>query len=391
MNSDKRGLTKLIGVALLILAVLIAAVLVKTRPKAQRKPMSSMVPVVETAMLQTTSMPVRVECLGTVIADALVEIQAEVKGRVVSVSSNLVAGAEVKAGDLLIGIDPRDYEQAVKSAGAALLKAQSSLRIEEGQQAVAKHEMGLIGSASEIDPAYRDLMLRTPQLRTAEAAVTSAEAALAAAQTELERTQIHAPFDAVVQSESIDVGDYAQVGRTLAELAGTARYFVRASLPVRDLTVFPDLESAAYPVRLIAGDEAEYTGTLYRRLPGLTEQGRMARVLITVDRPLEAARPLLLNEVVRAEIFGEEAENVCLVDRRNLQSGPSVWMIDPEKKLHICPVEVVQGYADQALVRFDRNACGILHSNDWKLVTSRLAAPIDGMQLKTVQSAGGEH
>jgi hypothetical protein len=133
-----------------------------------------------------------------------------------------------------------------------------------------------------------------------------------------------------------------------------------------------------YAAQLIAADGSVRTGTLYKLLPGLTEQGRMARLLIAVSRPLDApgARPMLLGESVRVELSGEQQPEVCVIQRRHLRNGSVVWMMDADHKLRVCPVEVIRGYADQVMVRFE-------FSNDWKLVTSNMSAPINGMQMKT--------
>jgi hypothetical protein len=87
-----------------------------------------------------------------------------------------------------------------------------------------------------------------------------------------------------------------------------------------------------------------------------------------------------LGESVRVELFGEAEEDVCLIERKYLRDGSVVWMMDADHKLRICPAEVVRGYAGKALVRFE-------FSNDWKLVTSNIAAPVDRMQLKTADHA----
>lgn len=377
--SDKRWLTTGIGIVLLVIAVIGANVFIKTRPKAERKKMSSMVPVVEVCEVESSTQPVRVDCLGTVIADAAVSLQAEVSGRVLKVYPDLVEGAFVRKGEILVEVDPCDYELAVKRAEASLQSAKSSLRLEEGQQAVALHEMELIGSA-EIDEAYRDLMLREPQLQAAVAAVSSAEAALESARVDLERTKIRAPFDAVIQSASVDVGDQAQIGRSMVELAGATRFFVRVSLPVSDLKYFPNLDSVGYSAEIALSDGSSRSGTLYKLQPELTTQGRMAQLLVTVDQPLSGPRPMLLGETVRVDLAGREEKDVSLISRRHLRNNSTVWMMDLEGRLHICQAEVIQGYADQVLVRFD---C----SKDWKLVTSNIQAPVDGMQLKTVDES----
>ncbi|QHI68021.1 efflux RND transporter periplasmic adaptor subunit [Tichowtungia aerotolerans] len=380
MMNDRRWLTTGIGILLLIIAMIAAWTFVKTRPKAERKKMSSMVPVVEVCAVESSTRPVRVDALGTVIADAAVSLQAEVSGRVLKVYPDLVEGAFVRKGDVLIEVDPCDYELAVKRAEAALQSAKSSLRLEEGQQAVALHEMELISSVEDVDEAYRDLMLREPQLQAAMAAVSSAEAALDSALVDLERTKIRAPFDAVIQSVSVDVGDQAQTGRSLVELAGAARFYVRVSLPVSNLKYFPNLDTVGYSAEIALSDGSVRSGILYKLQPELTAQGRMAQLLVTVDQPLSGPRPMLIGETVRVDLVGREERDVCLISRRHLRNNSTVWMMDTEGHLHICPAKVIQGYSDQVLVRFE-------FSRDWKLVTSNIQAPVDGMQLKTVDES----
>ncbi len=395
--TEKKKIYKLIGTVLPIIAIGLAVVFVKTKPKAERKKMSSMIPVVEITTIQPITTAVVVQCMGTVIADRETSLEAEVNGRITAVQSGMVEGSRVNQGDVLITIDPRDYELAVAEARAALQRAESSLRLEEGSQAVSKHEMELIGAGTTVDPAYQDLMLRKPQLQTAQANVDTARANLDVAQLKLDRTQIRAPFDAVVQAVSVSEGDTARAGKTLVKLVARDRLFVRASLPVGDLKFFPTLgsersESAfgtpkettrrgeanfPYKAKVTLSDGAEREGVLLKFLPDLSEGGRMARVLVVIDRPFdsEAGRSLMLDEVVRVEMTGREMKEVCLIDRMTLRDGSVLWMIDPAERLHVCPAEPVQGYADQVLVR-------AAFSNGWKLVTSDIPAPVDGMQLR---------
>lgn len=366
-----------ISAVVLVVAVAGAVILVKTKPKAMRKPMSSMIPVVQTKALLTESTPVVVACLGTVIAEDEAELEAEVSGRVLELNPLLVEGAQVPQGTVLLTIDASDYELAVARAEAALLTAESALRIEQGQQAVAQHEMELIGSATAVDPVYRDLMLRTPQLKSAQADLKAAQADLAAAKLDLERTRIRAPFDGVVRSVAVSAGDYARSGKTLLTLTASSRFFVQSSLPVRSLSSFPELGTKAYPAKVTMSDGAVCEGALYKILPDLSEKGRMARVLVAVDHPLKSAagRPLLLDEVVSLELSGRTVEGVCRIARSHWRDGAVIWMMDGENRLHVCPAELVQGYEDEVLVRVE-------FSPDWMLITSDVPAPVDGMSLR---------
>jgi len=378
MKKNKHFTAVLIGIALLCVGIVGAIAFVKTKPEAQRKrSMSSMVPVIETVPLPVASLPLIVEGLGTVIADKLATMQSEVSGRIIAVSDALVEGGRVQKGEVLITIEASDYQLALAKAEAGLLDEQSDFRLEEGNQAVARHEMTLIGE--DVDEAYKDLMLREPQLKSAQAAVKSAQAALDSALLDLERTEIKAPFDAVIVSADADIGDYAQTSTKLVELAATDRYFIRASVPLSSLEPLPMLGKTSYPVAVTLSDQTTRVAQTYKLLPDLTETGRMAQMLLTVDHPYDSAesRPLLLNEVVRFRVRGETADGVSLIPRTQLRDGDVVWMIDGKNKLRILLADVLQGYADEVLVRIDG-------AEGMEVVTTDLAAAVEGMQLRRV-------
>ncbi len=373
-----RILSTLISVTLLAVGIIGATLFVKSKPQAQRtRRMSSMVPVVETRPLIVSSQALKVDCLGTVIADKTAAIQPEVNGRIIAVNAFLVEGERVKKGDVLVEIEAADYQLALQKAEANLLTAQSNFRIEEGQQDVVRHELKLMGV--DASDSHRDLLLREPQLKVVEAAVKSAELAVESAKLDLKRTKIRAPFDAVVVFTDADVGDYAQSSKTLIELAATDRYFVRASVPLSALEPLPMIGEQPYSAEITLSDGTQRKAQTYKLLPDLTEKGRMARILLSVDAPYATGkgRPLLLNEYVRVCIAGKSVEKASLIPRSYLRDGNVVWMMDSQGKLKVLPAEVLQGYADDVLVRVTPEAGS-------ELITSDLAAEVDGMQLRRV-------
>jgi len=119
-------------------------------------------------------------------------------------------------------------------------------------------------------------------------------------------------------------------------------------------------------------------------LPDLSENGRMARVLIAINRPLDGdtMRPLLLDEMAKVELAGRTVDNVFLIDRTSLRDGSVLWMMTPDERIRICPAESIQGYANSVLVRASI-------SNDWKLIVSDLAAPVDDMQVRVYNPSQG--
>ena len=101
-------------------------------------------------------------------------------------------------GDLLLRIDPADFENAVSISKSELEQAEASLAIEEGRQSLAKKELALLEGT--IDEINRALVLREPQIASIRAEVNAAQAAVERAQLDLDRTSVFAPFDAQILS-----------------------------------------------------------------------------------------------------------------------------------------------------------------------------------------------
>jgi membrane fusion protein, multidrug efflux system len=175
---------------------------------------------------------------------------------------------QVKRGDLLIELDPRDFEVSVASAGANLASAQSKLTEAEAQQNVAQAGLGqvkadLISAQATADNAESDfnrnkslyqtrvidrreydasvaqaktaganvesatkkvvsqeaqVRLASAQFVTASADEKQAEAQLRQAQLQLSYTRIFAPFGGRVTKKSVEPGNYVQPGQTLFSL-----------------------------------------------------------------------------------------------------------------------------------------------------------------------------
>ena len=155
------------------------------------------------------------------------ELVAQVNGQIVELSSAFVRGGFVEKGQLLARIDPSDYEAALIDAEANLASSQASLETERAQGKVAESEWRKI-----TDALPTELSLRKPQLAQELAHVKAAEARVLRAKRDLERTEIRAPYDAMIEMRSIGLGSYVGTGSSVGKLLGTAVAEVR--LPVAD-------------------------------------------------------------------------------------------------------------------------------------------------------------
>lgn len=151
--------------------------------------------------VERQSLPTTFEATGTVKARLQATLSSKVMSRVVSVAAR--EGDPVKAGAVLIALDPRELQSAVKMAGANLNAASvgvgnastaatieartSAARIAQAEEAVAMSVAGLNAARSRLDLALAGP--RTQERNQAKLAVDLASSNVKLAQTELERIQ----------------------------------------------------------------------------------------------------------------------------------------------------------------------------------------------------------
>ncbi len=316
---------------------------------------------------------------GEVVPRVAVDVVPQVAGKVVKVHPSLVAGGFFRAGDALVVIDPRDYELALERAQASVARAQVSLQREQAEAVVAREEWDELHPGEEAP----GLVVREPQIRQAEAELAAANADLAAAKLNLERTHVSLPFDGVVVSESVDVGQFVGSANRLARVYGTDFVDIRVPLESRELAWFDTpsrgggVGSRAQVSLSFGGARSTWEGRVTRMEAQVDQASRMVHVVIEVKDPYDtsANRPALLpGSFTDVEIFGRTLESVIAVPRFAVHEGDRVWVYD-DGKLAIRRVEVLRSDRHQTLV-----ASGI--EADDLVIISALDAVTEGMAVR---------
>ena len=385
-SQHRRPSQPVLAVLVLVVGALAVWWLLETGPTAkEQKPKPHSV-LVEVRPVVFTSDRTRVEAFGTVLSARQVELKSQVSGEVVQVSTNLLPGGLVRAGETLLGIEPADYTLAVRQLAGEVAEAEAALKLEQGNQDVALREYELLGE--KVGDESLELVLRKPQYDSALARLEAARAKLEQAGLDLARTTVKSPFAAIVLKKEVDQGTRLVVNSPLVTLAGTARYWIEVVVPVGQLqwlTVPRREGERGSPVRVYdaAWGEGIYRdGHVLRLAADLEEQGRLARLLVAVDDPLglQAGKVnvprLFIGSYVRVEIEGKKLAEVATVERSLLRDGDQVWLMDSENRLEIRPVTVAFRARDTVLV-----ADGLAPGE--RLVVSDLSGPVAGMRLRT--------
>lgn len=321
--------------------------------------------------------------LGSVQSAQDIVLSPRVSGQVIELSPNFVPGGMVSKGDLLLRIDPADFNSTLAQRKSELQQAEASLEIERGRQTLAKKELELL--ADTIEETNRALVLREPQIKSIRAQVDAAKTLVTRAQLDVERTTITAPFDAQILSRSVNVGSQVAPGDELAQLVGIEEYWVMATVPVRSLhwVQFPEADDEGSAVTLHNPDTwipgAERHAKVTRMIGALDQQTRLARVVITVDDPLARnsdGPPLILDTMLETRITGRPIEDVIRLDRDYVHAGDTVWVMN-DGKLEIRETDVVFRDANYAYIRTG------LESGEEVVITT-LATVANGIGLRKV-------
>jgi len=378
-----RVLTKLIiAVIIVVLTVLAIKTVIATKPKAKKRAVKKMIPVVETISIAPQVHQVKLETMGTIKPAKAIILKTRVKGQITSLHPQFAPGTTLNKGELIAQIDKTDYKINITSREADLIKAQTELQLEYGRQAIAKHEWNMLKDADTFQEADNSLALRKPQLKFAKATVKAAEIALERATLELERTSIYAPFDATVVTTDVNVGDQADLQTKLAILLATDVYWAELSIAVSKLKwiQIPGVHgSIGSNVKIISNDGLISKGKIIQLLPDLQKEGRMARVLVEIKDPTvitkEHQRPLLISEYIKAEISGKTIKNVIKIPRSAYKNNREIWLLSAKNLLEIQPINLL--WEDDNYVYTDTKV-----DKTSQLIVNGLSLPIVGMRLK---------
>lgn len=358
-------------IAVLVAGAGATAALISSRKAPERVERPVLGPLVEVVEVATADVRVDVEGQGEVSPRTRVDLAPQVGGRVVYVHPSLVSGGRLAAGTTALRIEPRDYELAVERARAAVASAETVLERERAEGEAAAAEWREIHG----DEAPPPLLVRAPQIREAEARLAAARADLAVAELSLERTRLTLPFDGLVIDETVDVGQLVAGGQRVATVYGTAAVEIRVPLDDRELAWF-EVPAAARVSADFAGERAGREGRVERIEGQVDPRSRMVHVVVVVEDPFREGRsPLLPGTFVDVTIAGRTLKDVAVIPRHALREGDRVWAV-AGGVLEVREVEVVRRDRTRAYL-----ASGLAPGE--LIVTSSLDAVSDGMAVRT--------
>jgi RND family efflux transporter MFP subunit len=380
----------LMPIGILLGCILVAAYLIRT-PVQVDEASPEVIPVtVRTIQASRETVQLTVESQGRVQPARTATVSAPVAGLVSWVSPAMEAGGYVTAGEPLLRLETVDFETARARSEAQLeqarAEAMAASRELERLEALANDRLV---SQSQLQDARR-------QAEVTRARLSEAEAGFAQAGVDLSRAEITAPFNAVIESRDVELGQYVNRAQAVAVIHDADQVEVRVPLAIRQLG-FLDIPLGARGE--LIGDKAPdvmlhgnyggarltWRGKLVRTEAVIDPDSNTVQTIIRVNQPAQAdqseagsqAVPLPIGLFVEASIQGRQVNDIIALPRAVVRNNNRVLVVDAENTMSFREVEIFRLEEERVLI-----SGGILPGE--QICVSPIQAVVDGMAVQPV-------
>jgi len=327
--------------------------MVKSRQTLEATGVPAPLPQVKTLEVVLGDITPTIVAHGNVGARYQLELATEVTGRVIWVAPEFEPGNTVSTGQVLLRVEPLNYRLELAQARATLETAKLTLA-----DAKALQRKALIGESK--------LKIEAAQQRVAKA------------EQDLDYTEIRAPFNAVIDVQSVEYGQFISTGRTVAKLLSTDTAEVSLQVPPSDAGFVDPTASARVQLSArIGAQQWHWQAKLLRIESRVDRRSRSIPVVVEVALPYDTsahAHTLPLGLFVRADIPGKPISTAVRLPTDVLHANNTVFVV-VDGALQRRQVNIA--YRDGNTVVIN----GGLHSGE-RVVATRLEVMFEGMKVE---------
>lgn len=368
-----------IFIAMIVVAVGAMSLIKAVAEDAEEKKPVDARPVVSIESLVPIDYQVNITSFGELTPLERTELSAQVSGEVLSWNKNFVAGGVVERGEILFTIEADTYVAAVLQAEAQISLAQATLTEELARQQVAKREARNLPKTQ-----VSDLYLRKPQVISAQAQLKSAEATLRIAKRNLAKTEVRAPYDALIVSRSIGTGQFVSAGMQVAVINNIETAEVTIPIAGFDAPFVKDsLADTIATVSTKGYANVQREGIVHRNIGVVDQNTRMQHLVIRIDDPYgvkSSAPSIKFGTYVQVNFAGKVFKDVFKLPQ-SLVNKRKVWLVNDDNLLESHRVDVLREEGT-----FFYISSGVKESD--RLVKNLPEYPQNGMEVKIIDDKG---
>lgn len=376
----------LMPIGILLGSIVITVVLIRN-PTRVSESAPEIIPIsVRVVEVRSESVQLFIESQGKAQAARQASLSSNVQGPVAWVSPSLEAGAYVKAGEPLLRLELADFETAVARSRATYEQASAEAEFAAADLArITELAAKRLASESELQNAERAATVTSARLADAEAALEQSE-------LDAERSILRAPFNAVVASRDVELGQFVNRAQSVAVLFDADSVDVRVPLAIRQLGYLDvpmgfrgEFESVQAPrVELVGsygGKQYIWEGKLLRTEATIDPNSNTVQSIIRIEQPTAdlggETIPLPIGLFVEARIAGKLVEDIISLPRSAIRNNSQVLVVDAENKMYYRDVDIFRLEQDRVLI-----SGGLVPGE--KICTSPIQAVVDGMSVRPV-------
>jgi len=293
------------------------------------------------------NVPLLIETQGNILALDEVELRTQKNGTLREVL--VTEGSELRRGQLLFTLDDREDRANAQKAEAALTSARAAL-------AIAKRDLERALELSEknfISPSALDVVRN--KLDTAEASLAQNQAALTQARVALSYNQIRAPLDGRAGRIDIRPGALLSASTSAPALIKITRMDpigVGFSLPERELpALLAAQKSGPVHVKAFIDEQTPLQGSLSFIESNVDKSSGTIALKAKLENASHQAWP---GQYVKVRIEAGEIKNGVVLPAQALLNSPKgrfVYVVQPDSSVRAQPVELLRVFDQKALVK----------------------------------------
>jgi len=371
-------------VLVVVAGLAVALLMVLNQPTVEPEPYTPLPTTVRVTRAASGTEYLTVNSQGTVQPRSQSELIPEVSGRVEWISPALVSGGSFQRDEVLLRIEDADYRSTLARSEAALQRAEVEYEYASDELKRLESLRGRqLASQQQLDNASR-------AARVAEANLGESRANLDQARRDLERTELRAPFDGLVRSEQVDLGQFITRGQSIGTIYATDYIEIRLPIATDQLgylglapSTRGEIPDGLRPPVTVTAElgNTRFTreGELMRLEAEIDERSRMVYGVarLKVDA---GGLPVPVGLFVEASIKGRKVEGVIRLPRSAMRDDNQVLVVDDDDRLRFRQVKVLRLEHDEMLIS-DGLAEGEM------VCISPLQTVVEGMQVEPVLEA----
>ncbi len=371
-------------------AILIAVQIIGSRKTpTQRTPLTT---VARVSVFESTATDVEpiITTVGKTRPHLSTSLASQVSGEIVSISSKFESGLAVAKDEWLVRIDPADYQTILSERESILAIAQQRLADETSRSNIAREDWIASGRSPE---KASDFTLRKPQLAAAKAETTAAEAAVAKARLDIDRTTITAPFDAIVQSRIASPGNVISVGTALGEIFASAHIEVRIPLTESEasLITLPQQDATsglAATITTPIRPHASWEALINRVEPTIDSSNQTIWIIGKIETPFANNDTFLpIGTSVNVTLNGSTLSNVHILPEIAVVDDAFIWLTTSKNTLSKLSIQIEHTTQDSVFARIAPSPS----QTPIHVVTSPLASFREGREVSPEHTLPKQH